>query len=43
LHDHLRLKAPRKLGMSEAPGILCEWTPVQEGLPADGQSLGDVG
>ena len=48
---HLRLKAARKLGSwpggdtSQIPVILCdEWTPAAgEGLPADGESLRDVG
>jgi ParB-like chromosome segregation protein Spo0J len=39
---HLRLKAARKLGMTEVPVILCdEWTDAQgEGLPADGEQIG---
>jgi ParB-like chromosome segregation protein Spo0J len=41
---HLRLKAARKLGITEVPVILCdEWTDAQVSFPVDGQSIRDVG
>jgi ParB-like chromosome segregation protein Spo0J len=42
---HLRLKAARKLGLTEIPVILCdEWTPgTGEGFPADGEPFGHLG
>jgi hypothetical protein len=37
---HLRLKAAKKLGISEVPVILCdEFRGTGEGVPADGESL----
>ena len=42
---HLRLKAARKLGITEIPVILCdEWTAsAGQSVSADGESLGHMG
>jgi hypothetical protein len=44
IDGHLRLKAARKLGLTEIPVILCdEWTPAQVKAPAADQPLGYLG
>ena len=45
IDGHLRLKAARKLGITEIPVILCdEWTPCAgQGVSADGEPLGHLG
>ena len=45
IDGHLRLKAARKLGITEIPVILCdEWTPAQvKAFRLDGEPVGDVG
>ena len=42
---HLRLKAARKLGMTEIPVLLCdEWSPAAgQGVPTEGKSVGGMG
>jgi hypothetical protein len=42
---HLRLKAARKLGITEVPVLLCRRvdSAAGEGVPADGEQVGNVG
>ena len=45
IDGHLRLKAARKLGITDVTVILCdEWTPAQvKGVPDHGEPVGDLG